>query len=103
MLSLIDDTGIHRTEASLRREMHCDSLTGLPNRGGFGDALELAITPETAAQHAVMIVNLNRFSRVNACMGGLTGDEALVSFHHLVPHLTGGHALAHGTSLNCSI
>ncbi|MHA6722729.1 putative bifunctional diguanylate cyclase/phosphodiesterase [Sphingomonas sp. RS2018] len=79
MLSLIDDTGVHRTEASLRREMHSDALTGLPNRGGFGDALEAAITPETAASHAVMIVNLNRFSRVNACMGGMAGDELLIS------------------------
>ncbi|WP_406694091.1 putative bifunctional diguanylate cyclase/phosphodiesterase [Sphingomonas cannabina] len=79
LVSLVDQTGEQRTETSLRREMLSDSLTGLPNRGGFGDELESRITEETRAGHAVMIVNLDRFSRVNACMGSLAGDELLIS------------------------
>ncbi|WP_163606950.1 diguanylate cyclase domain-containing protein, partial [Klebsiella pneumoniae] len=64
---------------SLRREMATDSLTGLPNRAGFSDALEHAITSENARDFAVLVVNLDRFSRVNACMGGLAGDELLIT------------------------
>ena len=40
MVSLVDQTAEVRTEDTLRREMATDSLTGLPNRGGFTDALE---------------------------------------------------------------
>ena len=79
MISLIDETGAQRTETSLRREMLCDSLTGLPNRGGFSDELEATITADNAGAHGVMIVNMDRFSRVNACMGSLAGDELLIS------------------------
>jgi diguanylate cyclase (GGDEF)-like protein len=59
--------------------MATDSLTGLPNRPGFGDVIEAAIGPEDAARFAVLVINLDRFSRVNACMGGLAGDELLIS------------------------
>ena len=79
LVSALDVTGERRTEQSLRREMLTDSLTGLPNRGGFSDALESIVQPESRAAYAVMIVNLNRFSRVNACMGSLSGDELLIS------------------------
>ncbi|MBB4838643.1 diguanylate cyclase (GGDEF)-like protein [Sphingomonas kyeonggiensis] len=79
MVTLIDHTSELRTEYSLRREMATDSLTGLPNRAGFSDALEHAITPENARDFAVLVVNLDRFSRVNACMGGLAGDELLIT------------------------
>jgi len=79
VVSALDLTGERRTEQSLRREMLTDSLTGLPNRGGFSDSLESAIQPDSRDGHAVMIVNLSRFSRVNACMGSLSGDELLIS------------------------
>ncbi len=79
MVTLIDHTSELRTEYSLRREMATDSLTGLPNRAGFSDALEHAITPENARDFAILVVNLDRFSRVNACMGGLAGDELLIT------------------------
>ncbi|URW76866.1 bifunctional diguanylate cyclase/phosphodiesterase [Sphingomonas donggukensis] len=79
IVSLIDETGAQRTETSLRREMLTDSLTGLPNRGGFGDQIDGTITRDNAGAHAVMIVNMDRFSRVNACMGSLAGDELLIS------------------------
>ena len=77
--SLIDETGAQRTEDSLRREMLSDSLTGLPNRAGFSDEVDATILPDCSARYAVMIVNLDRFARVNACMGSLAGDELLIS------------------------
>ncbi|MBO9623553.1 MAG: bifunctional diguanylate cyclase/phosphodiesterase [Sphingomonas sp.] len=79
LVTLVDQTSELRTEYSLRREMATDSLTGLPNRSGFGDAIEAAIGPGDCHGFAVLVINLDRFSRVNACMGGLAGDELLIS------------------------
>jgi len=79
LVTLVDQTSELRTEYSLRREMATDSLTGLPNRAGFSDELENAIGPDDRAGYAVLVINLDRFSRVNACMGGLAGDELLIS------------------------
>lgn len=79
MLTLVDQTSELRTEQSLRREMATDSLTGLPNRTGFSDELEATIHEHNRDDHAVMVIDLARFGRVNACMGGLAGDELLIS------------------------
>jgi diguanylate cyclase (GGDEF)-like protein len=79
MITLLDQTAELRTEHSLRREMATDSLTGLPNRAGFSDEVEASVRPDNRADFAVLVVNLDRFSRVNACMGGLAGDELLIS------------------------
>ena len=79
LLTLVDQTGEQRTEHSLRREMSTDSLTGLLNRTGFGDLIEETITEDNRDCYAVLAINLDRFSRINACMGGLSGDELLIS------------------------
>lgn len=79
MITLVDQTAEQRTQNSLRREMASDSLTGLPNRSGFTDLLEATVTDEMRARYAVLIVDLDRFSRVNACLGALAGDELLIS------------------------
>jgi len=81
LLTMIDHTPVLRTEQNLRREMMTDSLTGLPNRAGFSELLEGVIGEETAkrARYAVLIVNLDRFSRVNACLGSMAGDELLMT------------------------
>jgi diguanylate cyclase (GGDEF)-like protein len=79
LISLVDETGARRTEQSLRREMATDSLTGLPNRTGFGDAIDAIAGMGGSTGRAVMMINLERFSRVNACMGSLSGDELLIS------------------------
>lgn len=81
LLTMIDHTSVLRTEQNLRREMMTDSLTGLPNRAGFSELLEDVIGEEKGqqARYAVMIVNLDRFSRVNACMGSMAGDELLMT------------------------
>jgi diguanylate cyclase (GGDEF)-like protein len=77
-VSLVEHTGEIRTERNLRREMSTDSLTGLPNRGGFGDQLETRIM-EGDRDFAVMVIDLDRFSRINACLGGMAGDELLIT------------------------
>ena len=80
MLVLVDQTAELRTEHNLRREMLTDSLTGLPNRAGFSDRLEsLLDDPAERARYAVLVVDLDRFSRVNACLGSMAGDELLIT------------------------
>ena len=78
LISLVDRTAEVRTEHSLRREMTTDSLTGLPNRAGFGDRVEAMIARD-AAKVAVLMIDLDRFARVNACLGSLAGDELLIT------------------------
>ncbi|KTF68967.1 putative bifunctional diguanylate cyclase/phosphodiesterase [Sphingomonas sp. HT-1] len=91
LITLVDHTSELRTEQSLRREMATDSLTGLPNRAGFSDDLEERICPSEAAGHAVLVINLDRFSRVNACMGALAGDELLISVARRLKGALRGH------------
>lgn len=76
-LTFVDQTSQHHTERSLRREMTTDSLTGLPNREGFTDQLE-AMTGQGGGR-AVLVVDLSRFGRINACLGSLAGDELLIT------------------------
>ena len=77
VLMLVDQTAQRHTERSLRREMTTDSLTGLPNRQGFGDLIETVMA--AGDRHAVLVIDLNRFGRLNACMGSLVGDELLIT------------------------
>jgi diguanylate cyclase (GGDEF)-like protein len=79
LLTLIDRTLEVQTERSLRSEMMTDSLTGLLNRQGFIEAVEEKIASTDAPQHAVLVVDLARFSRVNECIGSLGGDELLIT------------------------
>ena len=78
LVSLVDRTGEMRTEVNLRREMSTDSLTGLPNRAGFGDRLE-ALMARGVTDYAVLVVDLERFGRINSCLGGMAGDELLMA------------------------
>jgi diguanylate cyclase (GGDEF)-like protein len=75
-MTFIDHTAQIQSERSLRREMTTDSLTGLPNREGFGNLLERA---GSIHNHAVLVIDLARFGRINACLGGLAGDELLIT------------------------
>lgn len=77
LASFVDHTSAHRAERSLRREMSTDSLTGLPNREGFGDLIESRAA--MGAHTAVLVVDLERFGRLNACLGSMVGDELLIT------------------------
>jgi diguanylate cyclase (GGDEF)-like protein len=57
-----------------------DALTGLPNRRHFDSALKMAIEtmPGAGACHAVFLLDLNGFKRVNDVHGHSAGDEVLV-------------------------
>ncbi|MGA1800082.1 bifunctional diguanylate cyclase/phosphodiesterase [Sphingomonas sp. 4RDLI-65] len=75
-VSFIDQTSQVQTERSLRREMTTDSLTGLPNREGFEELFEAV---EDRTVNAVLAIDLDRFGRLNSCLGSLAGDELLIT------------------------
>src|SRR5438477_827013 len=96
LLSVVDRTMEVQAERTLRAEMLRDSLTGLPNRLAFTEAIEAA--GEKVArdiEHAVLVVDMLRFSRINESMGGLAGDELLITFaRRLILALRAGDVLA---------
>ena len=96
LLSVVDRTVEVQSERALRAEMLRDSLTGLPNRLAFSEAIETA--GENVArdlEHAVLIVDMLRFSRINESMGSLAGDELLITFaRRLILALRAGDILA---------
>ena len=73
-----------------------DSLTGLPNRLAFTEAIEKAgETSSRDLEHAVLVVDMLRFCRINESMGGLAGDELLITFaRRLILALRAGDVLA---------
>jgi diguanylate cyclase (GGDEF)-like protein len=96
LLSVVDRTVELQAERTLRAEMLRDSLTGLPNRLAFTEAIENA--GEKVAgdlEHAVLVVDMLRFSRINESMGSLAGDELLITFaRRLILALRAGDVLA---------
>jgi diguanylate cyclase (GGDEF)-like protein len=93
LVTLVDRTTEHRTAKHARREMLTDPLTGLLNRAGFADRIEELIGFERGRpdRHAVLVVDLDRFSRVNACLGGMTGDELLITAARRIKSALRGH------------
>lgn len=89
LISAIDRTADRRVEVSLRRELISDSLTALPNRIGFGEAVEGALgrccgssqCSGAAARSTVgvLIIDLIRFSRINEALGTMAGDELILA------------------------
>ncbi|MES2120152.1 MAG: bifunctional diguanylate cyclase/phosphodiesterase [Pseudomonadota bacterium] len=96
LLSVVDRTVEVQSERALRAEMLRDSLTGLPNRLGFTEAVERAGSePVRDIEYAVLVVDMLRFSRINESIGSLAGDELLITFaRRLILALRAGDVLA---------
>ena len=96
LLSVVDRTVEVQAERTLRAEMLRDSLTGLPNRLAFSEAIEKAGDKVARdLEHAVLVVDMLRFSRINESMGSLAGDELLITFaRRLILALRAGDVLA---------
>jgi diguanylate cyclase (GGDEF)-like protein len=96
LLSVVDRTVEVQAERTLRAEMLRDSLTGLPNRLAFTEAIEDAGAKVARdLEHAVLVVDMLRFSRINESMGCLAGDELLITFaRRLILALRAGDVLA---------
>ena len=96
LLSVVDRTVEVQAERTLRAEMLRDSLTGLPNRLAFSEAIEEAGEKISRdLEHAVLVVDMLRFRRINESMGSLAGDELLITFaRRLILALRAGDVLA---------
>ncbi|WP_205480286.1 putative bifunctional diguanylate cyclase/phosphodiesterase [Sphingomonas arenae] len=99
LVSVVDRTVELQAERTLRAEMLRDSLTGLPNRLAFTEMIEAANDTQSAAEdgleHAVLVVDMLRFSRINETMGSLAGDELIITFaRRLISALRAGDKLA---------
>src|ERR1700722_9205761 len=57
-----------------------DALTGLPNRRSLMDSLKVAISspPAAGAVHALLMLDLNGFKRINDVFGHGAGDQTLI-------------------------
>ncbi|MEO6114087.1 MAG: EAL domain-containing protein, partial [Sphingomicrobium sp.] len=96
LVSLVDRTIEVQAERTLRAEMLRDSLTGLPNRLSFTETIEArGAVVGAVCDHAVLVVDMLRFSRINESMGSLAGDELLITFaRRLISALRSGDVLA---------
>jgi diguanylate cyclase (GGDEF)-like protein len=95
MLTLVDRTAEVENARSLRAELLHDSLTGLPNRSAFAEAVDEVMAAGNGASHAVLLVDLSRFSRINESLGGVAGDEVIITVaRRLISTLRAGDMLA---------
>jgi len=67
-------------QAQLSQMAFQDALTGLPNRRSLLDRLNVAVSspPATGAVHALLILDLNGFKRINDVFGHNAGDQTLI-------------------------
>jgi len=83
LVTAVNRTTDRRIEVSLRRELVSDTLTALPNRVGFGEAIETILTDTDISppgKHiGVMVIDLTRFSRINEALGMMAGDELILA------------------------
>jgi len=100
LVTLIDRTAEVQTQRSLRVEMLTDSLTGLPNRGGFVEALEQRLADDGVENYAVVAVDLARFSRVNEVVGSIGGDELIITVARRLMSALRGYDLLARTGAN---
>jgi diguanylate cyclase (GGDEF)-like protein len=66
-------------EQHARELAYQDGLTGLPNRRRYEEALKIAISapPRAGASHAVFLLDLNGFKKINDVYGHGVGDDVL--------------------------
>lgn len=67
---------VQRTQA-LKKLAHQDPLTGLPNRAGLMEWMELNLDEKNHNEAAVLFLDLDRFKQINDALGHDVGDVVL--------------------------
>ena len=83
MGTITDHSAERQAERNMLHNALHDNLTGLANRILFQQRLERALSGHGAAagaNHAVLVVNIDRFQLINESLGHLAGDEFLLAF-----------------------
>jgi diguanylate cyclase (GGDEF)-like protein len=77
---------LERLNRELDRQARTDSLSGLPNRRAFDEALlrELAVAQRQNAPLSVVILDIDHFKRINDMRGHLAGDHVLSEIGRLL-------------------
>jgi diguanylate cyclase (GGDEF)-like protein len=70
-------SAVQSRDISIRRLAYEDQLTGLMNRTAFGAALKEALAEVGRPPIGVVVINLNRFRRINEHLGYSIGDAVL--------------------------
>lgn len=81
----IEHERAHERHVVLERQAQTDSLTGLANRRGFGDALSRATAAHAEPMPlALLVIDIDHFKRVNDQHGHAAGDAIL---RHVAMHV----------------
>jgi diguanylate cyclase len=78
----------------LRSQLLRDRLTGLPNAAGLQERFESVVVGPMCTHLAVIVIDLDRFSRVNDALGREAGDHVLIE----VARRLAGHARSYTDS-----
>ncbi len=92
---IVDQTEQRRHDAQLRYLAGHDSLTGLPNRARFEEAIERHLDTCSRYGHdgAVILINVDHFKQINDAHGRVAGDAQLVEITGLIQRGLPGDAV----------
>lgn len=93
-MSVVDQSmygTLEHVQKTLSFDRNHDSLTKLINRATFEDQLKRALrhAHRKGSQHAVLVLNIDKFSLVNDVYDRVNGDQVLLEFAHLLSQLHG--------------
>jgi diguanylate cyclase (GGDEF)-like protein/PAS domain S-box-containing protein len=92
IVQVIDITDQKRAEEQLIHDATHDGLTGLVNRGCLLDRLRLTLKLAerySSYRFAVLLVDLDRFKRVNESLGPVIGDQLLIAVANVLIRCVG--------------